>query len=866
MDTKKSEFFQTNSVLNSTSKYDFFGNGVTNSPLFGVGRIEKVEIGVASPTQIQKWAERFIPTGEKVGEVTSWETLNYKTLKPEPNGLFCQKIFGPVVNFTCACGKKSPKVQRGICPKCGVERTHSRVRRYRLGYIKLKQPVVHTLYASYRPSPLNLCLNWSTKPVQAVMKTAEFCSLSSTFSIFRSQIETRSFYQTNETESLTLLKTNQQKQFSSQKTATPRLFAVSVESVSKSTANFSEIRLHATSFEPRLYGVAYDATWRQVEEFQEFLFYLWEQSYSYELPISYYSFLKPLKKQASDIPKHDQAYAIQTGGFAFQQILSYMNGTRLKKEYAYHYAVAQGYIRYIKEILPTLNPVVMEHRKERKRLLIKLRKLRDLQLKRKRQIELFRDFQHSKKHPAWMILSYLPVLPPGLRPITSIRGELVVSDINTLYRKVLIRNKRITRGANFGVFDTALSGSWLSWCYNLRQVQEAVDDLLKTGSVESGKPLKSLLEGLKGKQGRFRQHLLGKRVDYSGRSVIVVGPQLQLHQCGLPKQMAVELFLPFIIQKLKRKKIVATTTAAKSLIAERNPIIWAILGEILKTHPILLNRAPTLHRLGFQAFLPKLVEGKAILLHPLVCPAFNADFDGDQMAVHVPLAAKTRAEALTLLWSRNHLLAPASGQPLLLPTQDMVLGFYYLTCSLEKLVQPLDNLISSRKVLETNQPHANSVIVFNSSNFNHTENGNESKFDKNEILSDPLVKTLTEQNGIKDEFEKAVKENPNQLYFSEFSQVKRAYDRGLVDLHTPIWVKWSGFVQTFLSKQQAQTKETVIETRLDLSGHQENLFLDNCSRWFPNSDISAQLKQTKFVRTTPGRILMHFWLFESLTK
>ena len=665
------------------------------------GRLfQKLEIGVASPKQIREWAERFINTGERVGEVTSWETVNYKTLKPEPDGLFCQKIFGPVVDFTCACGKKSTKVQRGFCSKCGVERTHSRVRRYRLGYIKLKQPVVHPLYASHRPSPLSLSLNWSTKRVQAVMRTTEFCTLPQKFTIFRSNVECSHFFQTKlPTPKFELAVGKQGVQ-----QRTPRLFKKKKES-QKPFLLFNQGDL-----EPRLYGVAYDTTWRQVEELQEFLFYLWDQSFHYESSISYYAFTKPIENHAQEIPKHQQSYTIQTGGFAFQQILSHLDGGKLQQELANHYLQLQGYIRLIHEKIATLELSILEERKEFKRLRIKLNRLQQLQLKCKRQIEVFRDFEKAKMQPAWMILSYLPVLPPGLRPITSIRGELIVSDINSLYRKVLIRNKRITNGANLGVFDSALSGSWLSWCYNVRQVQEAVDELLKTGSVESGKPLKSLLEGLKGKQGRFRQHLLGKRVDYSGRSVIVVGPQLQIHQCGLPKQMAIELFQPFIIQKLRKKGIVFTTTAAKALIAERKPIVWVILGEILKTHPILLNRAPTLHRLGIQAFLPQLVEGKAILLHPLVCPAFNADFDGDQMAVHVPLSPATRAEALDLLWSRNHLLAPSSGQPLLLPTQDMVLGFYYLTCSQEKFFKGLDSLIPSRKALIQNQPFSSPKI------------------------------------------------------------------------------------------------------------------------------------------------------------
>jgi DNA-directed RNA polymerase subunit beta' len=798
------------------------------------GRLfQKLEIGVASPKQIREWAERFITTGERVGDVTSWETVNYKTLKPEPDGLFCQKIFGPVVDFTCACGKKSTKVQRGFCSKCGVERTHSRVRRYRLGYIKLKQPVVHPLYASHRPSPLSLCLNWSTKRVQAVMRTTEFCTLPQKFTIFRSNVECSHFFQTKlPTPKFELAVGKQGVQ-----QRTPRLFKKKKES-QKPFLLFNQGDL-----EPRLYGVAYDTTWRQVEELQEFLFYLWDQSFHYESSISYYAFTKPIENHAQEIPKHQQSYTIQTGGFAFQQILSHLDGGKLQQELANHYLQLQGYIRLIHEKIATLELSILEERKEFKRLRIKLNRLQQLQLKCKRQIEVFRDFEKAKMQPAWMILSYLPVLPPGLRPITSIRGELIVSDINSLYRKVLIRNKRITNGANLGVFDSALSGSWLSWCYNVRQVQEAVDELLKTGSVESGKPLKSLLEGLKGKQGRFRQHLLGKRVDYSGRSVIVVGPQLQIHQCGLPKQMAIELFKPFIIQKLRKKGIVFTTTAAKALIAERKPIVWVILGEILKTHPILLNRAPTLHRLGIQAFLPQLVEGKAILLHPLVCPAFNADFDGDQMAVHVPLSPATRAEALDLLWSRNHLLAPASGQPLLLPTQDMVLGFYYLTCSQEKFFKGLDSLIPSRKALIQNQPFSSPKIHGPIMDFGK---GQGLPFRKSTIRG-PMVPVADKQ----------------EIYFSSFSQIKTAYDRGFIKLHTPIWVKWSGFVQTFATEQQARTKESLVETRIDLAGRTETLFIDSCQLSTPNKFLENKPKNTQFIRTTTGRVLMHSWIFQS---
>jgi len=844
---------------------------------------QKLEIGVASPKQIRQWAERFLPNGDVVGEVTSWETVNYKTLKPEPNGLFCQKIFGPVVDFTCACGKKSTKVQRGFCPKCGVERTHSRVRRYRLGFIKLKQPIVHPLYASHRPSPLGLCLNWSTKRIQSVMKTSEFCCFSQTFTTFRSHIQSAPFFQKNSYKDQVVLKNlptseknddvpkneffgkgneffscervDQQK-----KSKIPRLFFRRKQTF-RPILSFN----HGKS-EARLYGIAYDATWRQVEEFQEFLFYLWEQSFYYESSIPYYAFTKQIENHTQQIPRHEQSYAIQTGGFAFQHMLSHLDLGRLQPELVSHSVQCKLSMQIIQERIGALDFRYSEDRKEFKRLRIKLNRLQQLQLKWKRQLETFRDFGRGKMQPAWMVLSYLPVLPPGLRPITSIRGELIVSDINSLYRKVLIRNKRINRGANFGIFDTALAGSWLSWCYNVRQVQEAVDELLKTGSIESGKPLKSLLEGLKGKQGRFRQHLLGKRVDYSGRSVIVVGPELKLHQCGLPKQMAVELFQPFIIQKLRKKGIVFTTTAAKALIAERKPIIWSILGEILRTHPILLNRAPTLHRLGIQAFLPQLVDGKAILLHPLVCPAFNADFDGDQMAVHVPLSAKTRAEALDLLWSRNHLLTPASGQPLLLPTQDMVLGFYYLTCSQEKSLKTLDNFIPSWKLVLQNEQ-----FFYSKNPFIRKKTFLSPFFLKNQVF---VHKTWF--------LEKIQKETIQQnIYFSQFSEVKASYDRGLLSLHIPIWIRWSDIVQTFISENQSRTKENVLETRIDLYGRRESLFLDNCqlfscydhriniknkifgSRFglnFKNS--SAFAKKSHFIRTTPGRVFMHSWIFQ----
>jgi DNA-directed RNA polymerase subunit beta' len=624
-------------------------------------KFQEFEIGLASPKEIKSWAERFLPNGEVIGEVTSWETVNYKTLKPEPNGLFCQKIFGPISDYTCACGKKTTKSISGICPRCGVERTKSLVRRYRMGYIYLNQPMAHTLYSMQKPSPLGLCLNWPNKKMQGVLYGTEFSHLPTNLNYFCCENDLRIGFKK---------KFQDLNHFQNQNK--PRLF--------KKIENkkiITEIQnTYVRYFDIKNYGLSYDSTWRQVEDLQNFLIYMWEQPHKSDLLNPYYFFTNKTKNFAtSTIPIHSNYYPIQTGGIVFQKVLAHSDLIGLQQQIALDITEVKQSINFLKERIETN----WLPRFEKSKINLEITRFKELEKKLLRRITYFRDFYVSEMQPAWMVLSYLPVLPPGLRPITSIRGELVISDLNSLYRKVLTRNRRLINHTQFTVFDTALSGSWASWCYNLRQVQEAIDALLKTGKVESGKVTKSLLDALKGKRGRFRQHLLGKRVDYSGRSVIVVGPQLKIHECGLPKQMAIELFQPFLIQRLRNKGMAFTTIGAKAIIMERKPIIWTLLREILQRHPILLNRAPTLHRLGIQAFIPKLVDGKAILLHPLVCPAFNADFDGDQMAVHIPLSSSARAEAFNLLLASNHLLSPASGQPLLLPTQDMVLGCYYLT-------------------------------------------------------------------------------------------------------------------------------------------------------------------------------------------
>jgi len=782
-------------------------------------RFQQIEIGLASPKEIKSWAERFLPNGEIVGEVTTWETVNYKTLKPEANGLFCQKIFGPVVDYTCACGKKALKVTTGFCPKCGVERTSSQVRRYRMGYIKLKQPVAHTLYASQKPSPLGLCLNWSNKRLQAVLYGTEFCHLPDVFEFFMPGLSLESSNMISKpTRSILNLSKQTQKPRNQRfdthglcsPTSLPRLFKRKKKFTDN---NFKNLTIKYSKQKLRvgihLYGIGYDMTWRQVEDFQDFLLYIWEQANRTDRVISYYQVTEKYPEYTNQtIPSHIQYYPLQTGGFVLQKMLAHWNLIGSIRQLALDLDQIQTSIKSLqwKQQFGGNFP-----KSESIKLIIEINRFKQLEKKILRRITYFRDFQKAQMQPAWMILSYLPVLPPGLRPITSIRGELVVSDLNSLYRKVLTRNRRLTNTTKFGIFDTALSGSWASWCYNLRQVQEAVDSLLKTGKVDSGKTTKSLLDSLKGKRGRFRQHLLGKRVDYSGRSVIVVGPNLKIHECGLPKQMVVELFQPFLIQQLRNKGIAFTTTGAKAVITERKPIIWTLLREILQSHPVFLNRAPTLHRLGIQAFIPKLVDGKAILLHPLVCPAFNADFDGDQMAVHVPLSTTARAEAFNLLLARNHLLAPSSGDPLLLPTQDMVLGCYYLTLTKENIES------NSREI-------------------------------KLKVLNEKIPRIFDNLKTIS-----------KKLYYINFADVLEDYHRGYLTAHSTVWAVWDGDVQTALPEYQSRQRSIPNEIRLDIAGRIESFSDDKYENFLKNAETSTFHKSC-YIRTTPGRIMMYHLL------
>nr|YP_010415516.1 RNA polymerase beta' subunit [Campylotropis brevifolia]USC52475.1 RNA polymerase beta' subunit [Campylotropis brevifolia] len=538
---------------------------------------QQLRIGSVSPQQISAWANKILPNGEIVGEVTKPYTFHYKTNKPEKDGLFCERIFGPIKSGICACGNfrviRDKKNDQKFCEQCGVEFIDSRIRRYQMGYIKLACLVTHVWYLKRLPSYIANLLDKPLKELESLV----YCD----FSFARPVVKKPTFL--------------------------------------------------------RLRG----------------LFEYEIQSWKHSIPLFFTT-------QGFDIFRTRE---ISSGAGAIREQLADLDLRIL---------IDSSLIEWkeLGEEGSMDNENEWEDRKvgRRKNFLV-------------RRIELAKHFIRTNIEPEWMVLCLLPVLPPELRPIIQIDGgKLMSSDINELYRRVIYRNNTL-----IDLLTTSRSTPGELVMCQEKLVQEAVDTLLDNGI--RGQPMrdghnkvyKSFSDIIEGKEGRFRETLLGKRVDYSGRSVIVVGPSLSLHRCGLPQEMAIELFQTFLIRGLIRKHFASNIGIAKSKIREKEPIIWEILQEVMQGHPVLLNRAPTLHRLGIQAFQPILVEGRAICLHPLVCKGFNADFDGDQMAVHVPLSLEAQAEARLLMFSHTNLLSPAIGDPISVPTQDMLIGLYILT-------------------------------------------------------------------------------------------------------------------------------------------------------------------------------------------
>ena len=510
----------------------------------------KITIGLASPEEILE---------NSSGEVLKPETINYRTYKPERDGLFCERIFGPIKDYECHCGKYKRIRYKGIvCDRCGVEVTEKKVRRERMGHIHLVVPVAHIWYFRSLPNKIGYLLGLPTKKLDSIIYYERYVVI-----------------------------------------------------------------------QPGCVDTVGELDLLSEEEYLDILDSL------------------PRENQLLEDTDPNKFIA-KIGAEAVYDLLARLDLDSLSYELRHRASTDTSQQR------------------------------KNEALKRLQVVESFRASRGRNK-PEWMIMKVIPVIPPELRPLVPLDGgRFATSDLNDLYRRVIIRNNRLKRLIDIKAPEVILRNE-------KRMLQEAVDSLFdnsrKSSAVktDANRPLKSLSDSLKGKQGRFRQNLLGKRVDYSARSVIVVGPELKMHECGLPKNMAAELYKPFVIRKLIERGIVKTVKSAKKIVDRKEPVVWDILEYVMKGHPVLLNRAPTLHRLGIQAFQPKLIEGKAIQLHPLACTAFNADFDGDQMAVHLPLGNEAVLEAQMLMLASHNILNPANGAPITVPSQDMVLGLYYIT-------------------------------------------------------------------------------------------------------------------------------------------------------------------------------------------
>ena len=593
--------------------------------MLDVNFFDELRIGLATADDIRTWS---------YGEVKKPETINYRTLKPEKDGLFCEKIFGPTRDWECYCGKyKRVRFKGIICERCGVEVTRAKVRRERMGHIELAAPVTHIWYFKGVPSRLGYLLDLAPKDLEKVIyfaaymitevdderRTRDLPSLEAKVSVERQQVENRRDADVE----------GRQKKLEED-----------LKVLEDEGAKADQRRKVREAGEREMKQLR-DRAQREIDRLDE----VWSR-------------FKSLKVQ--DLEGDEILYR------------------EMRDRYGTYFSGSMG----AAALQARLQSFDLEAEADSLRETIRTGKgqKKTRALKRLKVVEAFRSTNNS---PSGMVLDCVPVIPPDLRPMVQLDGgRFATSDLNDLYRRVINRNNRLKRLLDLGAPEIIVNNE-------KRMLQEAVDSLFDNGrrgrpvTGPGNRPLKSLSDMLKGKQGRFRQNLLGKRVDYSARSVIVVGPQLKLHQCGLPKQMALELFKPFVMKRLVDLNHAQNIKSAKRMVERARPVVWDVLEEVIGEHPVLLNRAPTLHRLGIQAFEPQLVEGKAIQIHPLVCTAFNADFDGDQMAVHLPLSAEAQAEARVLMLSSNNILSPAHGRPITSPTQDMVLGLFFLTMDRE---------------------------------------------------------------------------------------------------------------------------------------------------------------------------------------
>ena len=589
--------------------------------MFDVNLFEELRIGLATADDIRRWSK---------GEVKKPETINYRTLKPEKDGLFCERIFGPTRDWECACGKYKRVRYKGIiCERCGVEVTKSKVRRERMGHIELAAPVTHIWYFKGVPSRLGYLLDLAPKDLERIIYFAANIITSVDDEARHNDLSTLEA-------DMLLEKKDVEADAESEIAERAAKLEEDLAELEAAGAKADARRKVQTAADKEMQHIRERAE-REIDRLEE----IWQ------------TFVKLAPKQMiidetvyeELLDRYEEYF---TGGMGAEAIQTLIRNFDLDAE------------------AEELHTIINEGKGQRKMRALK-------------RLKVVAAFQRSGNDPAGMVLDCIPVIPPELRPMVQLDGgRFATSDLNDLYRRVINRNNRLKRLLDLGAPEIIVNNE-------KRMLQESVDALFDNGrrgrpvTGPGNRPLKSLSDLLKGKQGRFRQNLLGKRVDYSGRSVIIVGPQLKLHECGLPKLMALELFKPFVMKRLVENDYAQNIKSAKRMVERQRPEVWDVLEEAIAEHPVMLNRAPTLHRLGIQAFEPKLVEGKAIQLHPLACEAFNADFDGDQMAVHLPLSAEAQAEARVLMLASNNILSPASGKPLAMPRLDMVTGLYFLT-------------------------------------------------------------------------------------------------------------------------------------------------------------------------------------------
>jgi DNA-directed RNA polymerase subunit beta' len=620
---------------------------------FEINNFDAIEIGLASSKKIRSWSS---------GEVTKPETINYRTLKPEKDGLFCERIFGPTKDWECYCGKYKRVRYKGIvCERCGVEVTRSKVRRERMGHIDLAASVSHIWFFKGVPSRIGYLIDMAPKELEKVLYFA-----ASIITWIDEEARTKDLKKLEKEVNKVLDGYDSERE---QRTKQLR------ESLERRVAYVESGEQSDFDDEDHLWADATGSVKKLSKADKEKL---------------QKEIRKSLESEIADTEAYleDAAERMREVWKTFQEmkVKDVINDEATFRELKDRFGSPFGWGEYFRggmgaeSVRELLEQVDLESECEELEEVINTSKGQK-QARAVKRLKVASAFRNSQNRPEWMVLDAVPVIPPELRPMVQLDGgRFATSDLNDLYRRVINRNNRLKRLLDLGAPEIIVNNE-------KRMLQEAVDALFDNGrrgrpvTGPGNRPLKSLSDMLKGKQGRFRQNLLGKRVDYSGRSVIVSGPNLKIQQCGLPKLMALELFKPFIMARLVERKAVQNIKAAKKMVDSMIPEVWDVLEEVIHEHPVLLNRAPTLHRLGIQAFEPVLVEGKAIQIHPLVCHAFNADFDGDQMAVHLPLSAEAQAEARILMLSANNILSPAHGAPLATPTQDMVLGLYFLTYS-----------------------------------------------------------------------------------------------------------------------------------------------------------------------------------------